>query len=137
MRVFKIPGIFVILYIEEGEHSYHCPEGRVFLSANYMNRNHRAYFKKKWLTDHGWSRHGSLYTKDWYNLYGDIDSAYYLNWYKGNGYWQVEIPAWAVERVDGNPVLELLGGDSFTAGQVENAVEKCRVLLILDRLGGV
>ena len=115
------------------------PKGGVFLFANCMNCNHRADFKKKWLTDHGWSRYGSLYTKDCYNLYGDIDSAYYLDNAEksSNGYWQVEIPAWAVEQVDGNPVQELLSGGSFTAGQVENAVEKCRVLLMLDRLDGV
>lgn len=46
---------------------------------------------------------------------------------------RVELPAWALREGD-NPVLEVLARARFTVGELFIAVERQRVLLMLDRM---
>ena len=94
-----------------------------------------------WLTVHGWRRVDSLYmgvsyTKNGYHLYhndlyvGRIDNG---KWSFEQDYMQAELPAWALREGD-NPVLDVLARDRFTLGEVSMAVERLRVILMIDRM---
>ena len=95
-----------------------------------------------WLTRHGWRQIvDSLalrfsYAKNGCHLYSTMENTVYVDngkWSFEPGFSQVEIPVWAMRDGD-NPVLNVLARDSFTPDEVFAAVERLRIILMIDRM---
>ena len=95
-----------------------------------------------WLTGHGWRQIvdslslGFSYAKNGCHLYRTLANTVCVDngkWSFEPGFSQAEIPVWAMLEGD-NPVLDVLARDSFTPDEVFAAVERQRIILMIDRM---